>query len=86
VGGERGCGWGGTKGGVDEDHLEEVLRVVGDAEGGEGVEHAEGVALFDQFRRLAVVKRPRDDKNDVIDHVAVSEDVGLMGGGGGDVM
>ena len=58
---------------LDENRVVELLDVGGDAEGGHGLEAAEGVAPFQQLARVPLVQCASDEEGDVVDHVAVSE-------------
>jgi len=70
-----------TQGGVNQDTVEELLRVGGQTKGGHGLEQAEGVALVNELVGITLVEGAGNEQNDVIDHVAVG-DVVQEGGQG----
>jgi len=70
-----------TQGSVDQDTVEELLSVGGQAEGGHGLEQAEGVALVNELVGVTLVEGAGDEQNDIVNHVAVG-DVVQEGGQG----
>lgn len=61
----------GRQGRVHEDEAEEVLHVLRDGEGGDGVKDAQRVRLVQEVLNVPLVQAARDDEHHVVDHVAV---------------
>ncbi|KAG5458325.1 MAG: hypothetical protein BJ554DRAFT_1467, partial [Olpidium bornovanus] len=61
-----------TKRRVDEHSAVQFLDVGGNAQGGHGVEDADRVAPLQQFVRVALVQSPRDEEDDIVDHISIA--------------